>query len=29
VIYRDGATDILYVYMILNSSNVLLRQMVI
>lgn len=29
VIYEDGATDIYYVYMLLNSSNVLLRQMVI
>jgi len=27
--YRDGATDIFYVYMLLNTSNVLLRQMVI
>ena len=29
VIYRDGATDILYVYILQNSSQVLLRQMVI
>jgi hypothetical protein len=29
VVYEDGATDILYVYMLLNTSNVLLRQMVI
>jgi hypothetical protein len=29
VIYKDGATDIFYVYMLLNSSTVLLRQMVI
>ncbi len=29
VIYKDGATDIFYVYMLLNSSNILLRQMVI
>lgn len=29
VIYKDGATDIPYVYMLLNSSNILLRQMVI
>lgn len=29
VIYKDGATDIFYVYILLNSSNVLLRQMVI
>lgn len=29
VIYEDGATDILYVYMLLNTSNVLLRQMVV
>jgi len=29
VIYEDGATDIFYVYILLNSSNVLLRQMVI
>jgi hypothetical protein len=29
VIYRDGATDIYYVYMLLNTSTVLLRQMVI
>ena len=29
VIYKDGATDIFYVYMILNASNILLRQMVI
>jgi hypothetical protein len=27
--YKDGATEITYVYMILNTSNVLLRQMVI
>jgi hypothetical protein len=29
VVYRDGETDIVYVYMLLNSSSVLLRQMVI
>lgn len=29
VIYEDGATDIFYVYMLLNTSTVLLRQMVI
>ena len=29
VIYKDGATDITYVYMLLNTSNILLRQMVI
>lgn len=29
VIYEDGATDIYYVYMLLNTSNILLRQMVI
>lgn len=29
VIYEDGATDIYYVYMLLNTSQVLLRQMVI
>lgn len=29
VIYQDGATEIFYVYMLLNTSNVLLRQMVI
>jgi len=29
VIYKDGATDIFYVYMLLNTSTVLLRQMVI
>ena len=29
VIYKDGATDIFYVYMLLNTSNVLLRQMVV
>lgn len=29
VVYEDGATDIFYVYMLLNTSNVLLRQMVI
>lgn len=29
VIYKDSATDIFYVYMLLNSSNILLRQMVI
>jgi hypothetical protein len=28
-IYKDGATEINYVYMLLNTSNVLLRQMVI
>lgn len=29
VIYEDGATDIFYVYMLQNSSQILLRQMVI
>jgi hypothetical protein len=29
VAYKDGATEIYYVYMLLNTSNVLLRQMVI
>lgn len=29
VVYEDGATDIYYVYMLLNTSNILLRQMVI
>ena len=29
VVYEDGATDIFYVYMLLNTSTVLLRQMVI
>jgi hypothetical protein len=29
VVYKDGATEIYYVYMLLNTSNVLLRQMVI
>jgi hypothetical protein len=29
VTYRDGATEITYAYMILNTSNVMLRQMVI
>jgi hypothetical protein len=29
VIYEDGATDIYYVYILLNTSTVLLRQMVI
>lgn len=29
VSYKDGATDIPYVYMLLNTSNILLRQMVI
>jgi len=29
VIYKDGATEIFYVYMLLNTSTVLLRQMVI
>jgi hypothetical protein len=29
VIYKDGATDVYYVYMLLNTSTVLLRQMVI
>jgi hypothetical protein len=28
-IYEDGSTDILYVYMLLNTSTILLRQMVI
>jgi hypothetical protein len=29
VTYKDGATEIDYVYMLLNTSNVMLRQMVI
>jgi hypothetical protein len=29
VLYEDGATDIYYVYILLNTSNILLRQMVI
>lgn len=29
VTYRDGATNITYIYMLLNSSTVMLRQMVI
>lgn len=29
VIYKDGVTDIFYVYCLLNSSQILLRQMVI
>jgi hypothetical protein len=29
VTFKDGATEIVYVYMILNTSNVMLRQMVI
>ncbi len=29
VIYRDGATDIFYNYILLNTSAILLRQMVI
>jgi hypothetical protein len=29
VTYRDGATEIDYIYFALNSSNILLRQMVI
>jgi len=29
VTYRDGATEIVYAYMVLNTSNVMLRQMVI
>jgi hypothetical protein len=29
VVYRDGATEIYYVYFLLNTSQVLLRQMVI
>jgi hypothetical protein len=29
VVYKDGATDIFYVYILLNTSTVLLRQMVI
>jgi hypothetical protein len=29
VVYKDGATEIFYVYMLLNTSNILLRQMVI
>jgi hypothetical protein len=29
VIYKDGATEIFYIYMLLNTSNILLRQAVI
>jgi hypothetical protein len=29
VTYKDGATEIVYVHMILNTSAVMLRQMVI
>jgi hypothetical protein len=29
VVYKDGATEIYYVYFLLNTSQVLLRQMVI
>lgn len=29
VVYKDGATEITYVYMLLNTSTILLRQMVI
>lgn len=29
VVYKDGATEITYVYMLLNGSTILLRQMVI
>jgi hypothetical protein len=29
VTYKDGATEIDYIYMVLNTSNVMLRQMVI
>jgi hypothetical protein len=29
VVYKDGATEIYYVYFLLNTSSVLLRQMVI
>jgi len=29
VIYKDGATEIVYIYMLLNTSNILLRQMVV
>lgn len=29
VTYRDGATEVNYIYMLLNSSSILLRQMVI
>jgi hypothetical protein len=29
VMYKDGSTEIYYVYMLLNTSNVLLRQQVI
>ena len=29
VVYKDGATQIFWVYMLLNTSNILLRQMVI
>jgi hypothetical protein len=29
VVYKDGVTEIVYVYMLLNTSTVLLRQMVI
>jgi hypothetical protein len=29
VAYQDGETEIFYVYMLLNTQNILLRQMVI
>jgi hypothetical protein len=29
VTYHDGAVDITYVYMVLNTSAVMLRQMII
>jgi hypothetical protein len=29
VIYKDGATEIFYIYMLLNTSNISLRQAVI
>lgn len=29
VVYRDGATEITYIYMLLNTSTVMLRQMVV
>lgn len=29
VVYRDGATEIVYIYMVLNTSTVMLRQMVV
>jgi hypothetical protein len=29
VVYKDGATEIVYIYMLLNTSSVVLRQMVV